>query len=121
MQANRVSYNLAVWEGDRPKNRKAAQAEFAALIEKYQNVKRSPKPTPAIRRYVEALVAKWPDTGEDYENGPWADAPLINNATGPIFYFAMRFSQCEEASRFAAKLAAKHKLVCFDPQSGKLR
>jgi hypothetical protein len=57
---------------------------------------------PAIRRYVEALLAKYPDLDDDNEDEcPWSDSPLINNATGPIFYFVMVFSQAEAASAFA--------------------
>jgi hypothetical protein len=117
-----MSYTLAVWEGARPKTNPAAVKTFEALIAKYQAIEKSPRPRPAIRRYVEALLAKHPDLDDDNEvECPWSDSPLINNATGPIVYFAMVFSKAKTASAFAAKLAKTHGLVCFDPQSNKLR
>jgi len=117
-----MSYDLAVWEGERPKSNGEAGKTFEALMAKYQEADESPEPTPALRRYVEALLAKYPDLDDDNEDEcPWADAPLINNATGPLFYFAMVFSKAETASAFAADLAKKHGLVCFDPQLDKLR
>jgi hypothetical protein len=117
-----MSYNLAVWEGERPKTNAEAKKTFEALFAQHQEAEKSPKPTPAIRRYVKALLVKYPDLDDDNEDEcPWSDSPLINNAAGPIFYFAMVFSQAKIASAFAAKLAKEHGLVCFDPQSNKLR
>jgi len=117
-----MSYDLAVWEGTRPKTNADAGKTFEALHAQYQEAEKSPEPTPAIRRYVEALLAKYPDLNDDNEDEcPWADSPLIGNASGPIFYFAMVYSQAERASEFAAKLAKKHGLVCFDPQLNELR
>lgn len=46
---------------------------------------------------------------------------LIGNAFGNAIYFAMVWSQAEEASEFAARLADQHALVCFDPQLETLR
>jgi hypothetical protein len=115
-----MSYNLAVWEGARPKTDADALGVFNELMDKQQSRAPAP-PTTAIRQYVEALLARWPDLGDDDENEtPWSDGPLINNATGPIFYFGVVFSAAEEAVTFAASLARKHGLVCFDPQSGTL-
>ena len=76
-------------------------------------------PTPAIAKYVAWLLQRWPDLAEDdaEEESPWADAPIINNAMGSLFYFAMVYSKAEEAVAFAAELATQHGLNCFDPQS----
>lgn len=116
-----MSYNLAVWEGKQPKTDAEAEQTFETLLAEHQEPEPSPAPTPAIRRYVEALLAKYPDLDDDNEDEcPWSDAPLLNNATGPIFYFGMVFRKAETASAFAAKLAKEHGLVCFDPQSNKL-
>jgi hypothetical protein len=115
-----MSYDLAVWEGPRPKTNDEAVQTFEALRAQHMGGK-SPEPTPAIRAYVEALLAKYPDLDDDNEDTcPWADAPLIGNATGPLFYFAMVYSQAERAVVFAAQLAKEHGLVCLDPQSSEL-
>ena len=69
----------------------------------------------------QALLAKYPDLDDDNEDVcPWADAPLIGNASGPIVYFGMVHSKAETGSAFAVKLAREHGLVCFDPQSSAL-
>lgn len=113
-----MSYDLAVWEGARPSSGAAA----AKLLDEMLTQNRRRPPVPAIRTYVEALLARYPDLDDDNEDEcPWADAPLMGNAAGSVFYFAMVFSKAEEASAFAADLAKQHGLVCFDPQLGTLR
>jgi hypothetical protein len=117
-----VSYDLAVWDGARPKTDAEAATTFEVLYAQARQAETPAEPTPAIRRYVEALLARYPDMDDDNEDEcPWADAPLINNAIGPLFYFAMVFSKAETASAVAAELARAHGLVCFDPQAGTLR
>jgi hypothetical protein len=125
-----VSYDLAVWEGPAPANDTEALATYRQLLERWQDEgvveaihakmrgeQTAYDPTPAIAAYVADLLRRWPDSGDQSEETPWADAPLINNATGPLFYFAMVYSKAEEAVTFAARLAAQHGLNCFDPQS----
>jgi hypothetical protein len=119
-----VSFDLAVWEGPRPASNEAALAEYERMMDQWQGEGTPPyaDPTPAIRGYVAALLSHWPDiTGDDGDDSPWADGPIINNATGPIFYFSMVWSQAEQASAYCAEVARAHGLVCFDPQSGVLR
>jgi hypothetical protein len=55
------------------------------------------------------------------DTNPWSDAPLLDNAQGPIIYFAMRYSMAEEVSATCARLAAERGLVCFDVQWNRLR
>ena len=42
------------------------------------------------------------DGGED---SPWADGPLVGNASGSFIYFAMVWSRAEDASTYAARVA----------------
>jgi hypothetical protein len=82
----------------------------------------SEPPTPAVRRYVETLLERWPDIDANGgEDSPWAAGPLMSDAIGPFFYFPMVFSMADEPSEYAARLAAHHGLVCFDPQLSRLR
>ena len=117
-----MSYDLAVWEGPRPKDDTAALETYLSLYDRYVDTDETFEPTPAIRRYVEALLARWPDiTTDDGEDSPWSGGPMIDNAAGPFFYFGMGGSQLDDASQFAAEVAAAHGLNCFDPQSEALR
>lgn len=125
-----MSYDLAVWEGPPPADDAEALATYLQLLDKWQDEgvveaihakmrgeQTAYDPTPAISAYVADLLRRWPDSGDQLGESPWADAPVINNATGPLFYFAMVFSMADEAVAFAAELAANHGLNCFDPQS----
>jgi hypothetical protein len=120
-----MSYDLAVWEGDRPDESDAPET-FSALYERYIG-REDPTPvppTPAIKAYVEALLERWYELGDPRDvddTSPWSDGPLMNNAQGPIIYFAMRYSTAGEVSAACARMAAERGLVCFDPQHNVLR
>lgn len=116
-----MSYDLAVWQVERPRSDQHAAAVHAQLMDALEEAEPAP-PSPAIVGYVSALLARWPDiTTEAGDSSPWADGPLIGNASGSSNYFSMVWSMAEEASAFAAQLAREQGLVCFDPQSGTLR
>lgn len=119
-----MSYDLAVWEGSVPSSDGAALDEYKRMMDQWQGDGTPPyaEPSAAIRAYVEALLARWPDiTTDEGEDSPWADGPLIGNATGPLFYFAMTWSGAEAGTEFAASVANARGLVCFDPQTETLR
>lgn len=119
-----MSYDLAVWEGPRPVDDAAASVAFEDLYAEFVGGQSVP-PTALIRHYVGELVGRWPDLSpddddEDEDASPWSDGPLINNASGPLFYFGMVFSKYQHAAQFAAERARTLGLVCFDPQDGRL-
>ncbi|MFG2045606.1 hypothetical protein [Dactylosporangium sp. NPDC048998] len=117
-----MTYDLAVWEGDRPDESDAARV-FATLYDRYIGGGDSP-PTPAIRAYVESLLDRWYEMGDPRDlddTSPWSDAPLMNDASGPIVYFGMRYSMADEVSAACAQMAAERGLVCFDVQWNQLR
>ncbi|MFI6758291.1 hypothetical protein ACIBF5_03995 [Micromonospora sp. NPDC050417] len=117
-----MTYDLAVWEGEQPADDAAGAAAFERIYRKYIGVDEGVPPTPRIRAYVEALLDRWIDMTEDDDDvSPWSDGPLIGNASGPIVYFAMRYSMCEEVSAGAVRMAAERGLICFDPQWNRLR
>ncbi|MFE6225055.1 hypothetical protein [Streptomyces sp. NPDC057854] len=71
-------------------------------------------PSERIAGYVAALLERWCDVTEDEEDAsPWS--------TGPLIYFAMRWSMAEEASAYAAAVAESMGLVCFDVRQDPLR
>jgi hypothetical protein len=115
-----MSFDLAVWEGERPVSDAHAAATFERLMDRMEAGDHEP-PTERISAYVSALLDRWPDIDDDGgEDSPWADGPLIGNALGSSIYFAMVWSRAEEASAYAAQVAEEHGLVCFDPQSERL-
>jgi hypothetical protein len=118
-----MSYDLAVWEGERPVNDEAGTKFFlehiVPQIESYDLANPTP-PTTRIRAYIQALLERWPDIDQD-ENSPWSTSPLMSEAIGWFVYFPMGFSMASEASAFAAKLARQHGLICYDPQLERLR
>jgi hypothetical protein len=118
-----MSYDLAVWEGDRPADdedgAKFYREHIVPRLESYDPGTPIP-PTPRIRAYVQALLEHWPDLSEDL-NGPWQVSPLMSSAIGSFIYFPMAWSMADEASAFAAEVARQHGLVCYDPQQERLR
>jgi hypothetical protein len=118
-----VSYDLAVWEGDRPADDAEAGDTFERLYDTYVANGPRVEPSEAIRAYVAALTERWIDLTDDDEGdvSPWSTGPLISEASGPLIYFPMSFSRSREVSAGAAQLAADHGLVCYDPQEQRLR
>ncbi|WP_217128628.1 hypothetical protein [Streptomyces sp. AC558_RSS880] len=117
-----MSYDLAVWEGERPADYKTASRVFNDLYDCYLDGEDEESPSERIAAYVGALLERWCDITEDVEEtSPWAAGPLIGEARGPVIYFALRWDRAEEASAYAAALADSMGLICFDPQQRQLR
>lgn len=117
-----MSYDLAVWEGERPADDRTAGRVFTDLFDRYLETEVGDPPTERIAAYVGALVERWSDVTDDVEDAsPWAAGPLIGGAGGPLVYFPMSWSRAEEISAWAAALAQSMGLVCFDPQQNRLR
>jgi len=116
-----VSYDVAVWEGSPPGDSSSALAEFAARYEKAQT---GEEPTPAIRRFVDALLARHGDLTEldahEIDDSPWADGPLLGNASGPFVYLGLVPSKADQTLPFIVEAARAEGLVAFDPQAGRL-
>lgn len=114
-----MTFDLAVWEGDRPTTDAAASAIYEALMDRIETEFDAGVPaTVRIQAFVDDLLARWPDIDQpDSEDSPWADSPLIANAVGNAIYFAMVWTKADEAAAFVTQVALKHRLVCFDPQS----
>ncbi|TVZ75361.1 hypothetical protein [Streptomyces sp. BK340] len=117
-----MSYDLAVWEGERPANDKIASRVFNDLYDRYLDGETQKPPSERIAAYVTALLERWCDITEDREEtSPWSVGPLIDSASGPLIYFGMGWSRAEEASAYAADLADVMGLICFDVQENRLR
>lgn len=115
-----VSYDLAVWDGDRPLDDRQAGLTYDQLYERHLETDDVVvPPAPRVVAFVEALVARYPDDAD--RSVVWASPPVIGEASGPIVYLLMTFGKAEEVSEYAATLAHEHGLVCFDPQAECLR
>lgn len=114
-----MSYDLAVWDGDRPIDNHRAGSTYDELYERYLESDDIVVPSePRIAAYVQALVARYPD---DERSVVWASPPVLDEASGPIVYLLMSYGKAEEVSEYAAALAHEHGLICFDPQGECLR
>ncbi|KPI17342.1 hypothetical protein OV450_8022 [Actinobacteria bacterium OV450] len=118
-----MSYDLAVWEGERPADDAAAARRLRNLYDRFMDTEEpAVPPAERIAAFVTALLERWPDFAEDDDDTPpWSTAPLIGAARGPLIYFPMRWSMADEASAHAAEVAASMGLHCFDPQARRLR
>jgi hypothetical protein len=114
-----VSYDLAVWVGERPADGEAADEHYEKLMELLEEDDAIP-PSEPIQAYVETLLERWPDLDEAPDS-PWTVSPLMEDAVGDVFYFGIKEERAEEVSDYAAVLAEEHGLVCYDPQMGELR
>nr|WSX78641.1 hypothetical protein OH826_35215 [Streptomyces sp. NBC_00899] len=114
-----MSYDLAVWDGEKPPGDDEASRVFDEFYERYLDSDDvAVEPSPRIEAYVEALVERYPDA---VPRSAWASPPVIDEASGPIVYLLMTYSRAEEVSEYAAALAREHGLVCYDPQGETLR
>ncbi|WP_406728854.1 hypothetical protein WJ438_35665 [Streptomyces sp. GD-15H] len=114
-----MSYDLAVWDGERPLDNHQAGATYDELYERYLESDDVMPPAPRIVAYVEALVERYPNDVD--RSAVWASSPILNEASGPVVYLLMSYGTAEEVSEYAASLAREHGLVCFDPQGECLR
>ncbi|WP_237530578.1 hypothetical protein [Streptomyces sp. SID3212] len=73
-----MSYDLAVWDVDRPFDNRAASSIYDELYLESDDVVVTP--APRIVAYVEALVARYPDDAD--HSVVWASPPVIDEASG---------------------------------------
>jgi hypothetical protein len=116
-----MSYDLAVWEGPVPASDAEAGRTYQTLYDCYIATDDATAPTERIAKYVRALLARYPDLtqlDEDaVDDSPWADGPMIRNASGPFIYFGVVTSAAAgPAWEFVVKTVHEHGLVAYDPQ-----
>ncbi|MER5905151.1 hypothetical protein ABT150_34575 [Streptomyces mirabilis] len=110
-----MSYDLAVWDGERPLDNHQAGSAYDELYERHlESDDVVVPPAPRIVAYLEALVARYPEEAD--RSVVWASSPVIDEASGPIVYLLMSYGKAEEVPEYAAALARERGLVCFDPQ-----
>ena len=63
-----MSYDLAVWEGERPVDDKSAGRVFSDLYDRYIDGAVEEPPSERIAAYVAALLERWCDITKDEED-----------------------------------------------------
>jgi hypothetical protein len=112
-----MSYDLAVWERPRPANNQAALETHIELMDRSEALAEPEEPSPAIAAHIQGLLERWPDiTEEASKDSPWSDGPLINNATGGLFYFGMIFDTADEAPSLPRSLLGSTSLSASIPR-----
>ncbi|WP_398856562.1 MULTISPECIES: hypothetical protein [Streptomyces] len=67
-----MTYDLAVWEGERPVDDETAGRVFGELYDRYLDGGAETPPSDRIAAYVAALLDRWCDITEDEEDtSPW--------------------------------------------------
>jgi len=107
-----MSYDVAVWVGERPANDDAAAEEFEARADASEADARPPGAR--IRAYVDALLKRFPEGGEE---GVWASEPVLDEGGGDFLYLDLSVGDhLDEVVGHAGELAQRHGLVAYDPQ-----
>ena len=106
-----MSYDVAVWVGQRPHGGAAAE-EFEARADASEEDE-SP-PGSLIKQYVSELLSRYPE-GED--DGVWAMEPVLDDEGGDFLYLTLTVGdRLNEVVALAGELAKRHGLVAYDPQ-----
>ncbi|MEV0760417.1 hypothetical protein [Nocardia sp. NPDC050435] len=116
-----MSYDLRIWEGDQPRTDevRGVMDRFADESERRLLAGEPPEPpSPKIAEFVQALLRRWPDCGE--EGSPWSRGGT-GDAEGSRLYVYIQWGREAEVSEFVAGLAKVYGLNCYDCQTGRLR
>jgi hypothetical protein len=111
-----MSFDLAIWAGDRPVDDEAAAAAVARW---------PPRPgsdgAPELVAFVDDLLGLFPAPGdEDDPAHPWAVWPLEDTVVGDGAYLPIRWGRTAQAVPLVVEHARRRGLHCFDPQAGLL-
>ncbi|HSK32442.1 MAG TPA: hypothetical protein VK903_03080, partial [Propionicimonas sp.] len=107
-----MSYDLAVWVGERPRDDVAAAAEYEARFDASETSEQPPGPQ--IAAFVAALLERFPEGSDD---GVWSVEPVLDEGAGDFLCLTMAVSeQLDDVVDHASHLAHEHGLVVYDPQ-----
>ena len=117
-----MSYDLDVWEGEQP----TTDAElWQKIIDpgdmrdgRYLWDEQPDRLTPKIAEFMQALLRRWPDIGE--ECSPWKISGA-GDTDGSTLRIYIQGDRADEVAPFVAGLAKVYGLVCLDCQTGRLR
>jgi len=111
-----VSFDLGVWDTDRPPRTGEAERRYEQLCEGQDP---AGNPSPRVTAFVEECGRRWPgETDEDSDESPWASWPLTSPRTTSGFVANIRPGAAAGMFGEWAEMAERHGLVLYDPQSG---
>ncbi|MFF2550760.1 hypothetical protein ACFVUS_07150 [Nocardia sp. NPDC058058] len=117
-----MSYDLVIWEDEPPCCEvslfKTLNAMSDASEQRCLRGEADEPPTAKIADFVQALLRRWPDCGE--EGSVWSCSGT-GHIDGRSLNVRTQWDTAAEVSAFVAGLAKVHGLNCYDPQQGRLR
>jgi hypothetical protein len=121
-----MSFDLAIWVGEEPASDADARRTFDGLFQRHLNVNSGDPPEPPDPRLaacVREITGRYSDGLLDTVFGPvfgsvWTSTPL--EPCGPIVCMNLVWGVSQNVLYFIALTAAKHGLVCYDPQASAL-
>jgi hypothetical protein len=109
-----MSFDLAVWYEPQPISEAQASATYLALCDADE----SPAPArPEVAGFHRELTGRFPDldTAADVDASPWTCRLGI---TADAVLMTIAWSRADEVKPIVRELAARHGLVCHNPQTG---
>ncbi len=109
-----MSYDLAVWHATQPITTREAQEVYFRLCE---GDHAAVEPHVGVACFLRDLTRSYPELGEwdrlEPDRCPWSAA--FDKSEGHVV-MCTAFSRADEVTGLVESLAAKHDLVCFNPQ-----
>jgi hypothetical protein len=117
-----MSFDLVIWVGDRPASDQEAHRTFDRLmaeVEREISEGIAPKPDPRLARCVREITGSYSDGLLGLIFGSvWTSMPVTPH--GSIVYMNLAWGVKTKVLDFIARTAAKHGLVCYDPQTSRV-
>lgn len=114
-----MSYDFCVFYTIEPLTHDDAGELYQALVG--AEVPSTVEPSPPIAAFLAELTGRYPDIDDVAEsevaNNPWAGGFEVGQGHVAM---TIRPARAPEVGRLVVELAARHGLVCFDPQEGEI-
>jgi hypothetical protein len=114
-----MSFDLAVWYSHRPLRNEEAGEIYVQLCEQWPSLEGE---NLSVAAFYDELTKRWPeidtvpdDKVDDTDYCPWSCAL---NHSGMAVVMPCVWSKADDVAEFVHKLAQKHGLVLYDPQTG---
>lgn len=111
-----MSYDIAVWVGEKPADEAAADAAYAQVLDGLESRSDEP-PASEIEHFASLLIKRWPELGQaGDETSPWTASPILADAAGSALLLGLKTDSLDVTLPFIAEAADRLGLVAYDPQ-----